>query len=434
MADATVPGPMIETEDFADHVFQRAARHRGLTPSVLSILLRAMELLALALGTRIASLRDSDDALAQAVARIATQEHLLEMERQSNAILVGRWEKIPPRNRPHYTPEQRYKILCVMARTPLTVEQTALRFGVSVSAICSWRAEAAFDPLTEDEGTVGSLVKPIPPMVRIGDGVRELIQSMALHRFGGSGQIARTLWRAGERVSRRTVQRVRKEKILTPPPQTGHEGGMVVTAKAPRHVTLLDITDLPLPFGLAPFKLAVVLDVFSRFPLAFQVYVQEPTAAAIKALFARAVASHGPIGHLVTDQGPQLTAAEFRRAVEEQGTRQRFGAIGQYGSIAIIERFWKTLKELLALPSGPEITIRDWTRRVELALEYYAHHRPHSSLGGATPFEVFSGQPQAHLEARSPPRGRPGEATEPSPIRIRKFHPELPLPILVRAA
>ncbi|MBL8111883.1 MAG: hypothetical protein JNK60_03285, partial [Acidobacteria bacterium] len=47
-------------------------------------------------------------------------------------------------------------------------------------------------------------------------------------------------------------------------------------------------------FGLVIFRIAVVLDVFSRYPLAFGVYLTEPSAADMVRLLERAVAFGKP--------------------------------------------------------------------------------------------------------------------------------------------
>jgi transposase InsO family protein len=49
--------------------------------------------------------------------------------------------------------------------------------------------------------------------------------------------------------------------------------------------------------------------------------------------------------HLITDRGKQFTARSFRRGCRRAGIRQRFGAIGKHGSIALVERCIRTLKE-----------------------------------------------------------------------------------------
>jgi hypothetical protein len=72
-------------------------------------------------------------------------------------------------------------------------------------------------------------------------------------------------------------------------------------------------------------------------------------------------------------------------------------------------------------------------RRLNLALTYYAYLRPHQSLDNATPAERFFGiMPPA--PATSPPRGRPGDVTEPPPFDIVHLDDERRLPVLVPRA
>ncbi len=47
--------------------------------------------------------------------------------------------------------------------------------------------------------------------------------------------------------------------------------------------------------------------------------------------------------HLLTDHGVQVTAEEFGVWCRRRGIQQRFGAIGKYGGIAVIERFIKSM-------------------------------------------------------------------------------------------
>ena len=63
--------------------------------------------------------------------------------------------------------------------------------------------------------------------------------------------------------------------------------------------------------------------------------------------------------------------------------KQRFGAIGKKGSIALIERLWRTLKGALGLRLLRPLVAEDLRRKVELGLVHYAHFRPYQALGGA---------------------------------------------------
>jgi transposase InsO family protein len=50
-----------------------------------------------------------------------------------------------------------------------------------------------------------------------------------------------------------------------------------------------------------------------------------------------------------------------------------------------LERFWRTLKELLGLRFRRPLLKEDLERRVAYALAFYALFRPHQGLMGATP-------------------------------------------------
>jgi transposase InsO family protein len=50
--------------------------------------------------------------------------------------------------------------------------------------------------------------------------------------------------------------------------------------------------------------------------------------------------------YLITDRGREFPATSFRRGCRRAGVRQRFGAIGKHGSIALVERCILTVKEV----------------------------------------------------------------------------------------
>jgi hypothetical protein len=104
------------------------------------------------------------------------------------------------------------------------------------------------------------------------------------------------------------------------------------------------------------------------------------------------------------------------------------------GSIALIERLWRTLKDTLGLRLLRPLAAEGLMEKVELGLVHYAHFRPHQGLGGATPAEMYFGRTPAHLSAIPPPRGRPGEGPMDSPFRVGYLDAERLLPVLVRKA
>ena len=171
----------------------------------------------------------------------------------------------------------------------------------------------------------------------------------------------------------------------------------------------------------------------SRFPLAFGIFRSEPSARQVLDVLERAMRKHGRPRHFVSDQGSQFTAAVFRETLDALGIRQRFGAIGQYGSIAVIERFWRTLKELLGVRLWPPLSKAHLVARTELALAYYSHYRPHQGLRGATPAEVYNDVEPATASAIPPPRKnlRAPVWEQPLPFEVIYLDRERRLPVLV---
>ena len=83
----------------------------GSSPSALPALLRATHLLGLALGSALGRLRDAGVTAAKMFAKAEESALLLRMMREAAGILGARWDKVPERQRPHYPPEQRFRIL-----------------------------------------------------------------------------------------------------------------------------------------------------------------------------------------------------------------------------------------------------------------------------------------------------------------------------------
>ncbi len=361
---------------------------------------------------------------------VVVREVHVSLDQEALAINTARWDKLAERQRPHHTPESRFRILRLMQLWALSHEETARIFCVSTGTITRWQAELARDP---NRTAVGSLFKPVPPVRRYADTVRHLIKAMAIAGFGGDRTIAQTLARAGWKLARRTVGRIRKQAPVVP--LEPGPAGRAIRARYPNHVWIADLTAVPSLFRIWSLKLAVVIDAFSRLPLAFRVFTTEPSAEDIADVVTQAASRYGAPRHFVSDQGPQFTASLFRQRLEKISVRQRFGAIGRTGSIALIERLWLTLKTQLRLVSLKPGHRVDLERRVHQGLAHYANLRPHQGLGGATPAEVYLGLAPRHCSAVRPPRGRPGDPDSVAlAFEIGFLDPERRLPFLRRRA
>ncbi|HJX61338.1 MAG TPA: hypothetical protein VJ578_02095, partial [Dehalococcoidia bacterium] len=66
-----------------------------------------------------------------------------------------------PRRRHRYSPKLRFRVLEHMRKFMLTVDEAARRFYVTAQTIYNWLGELRENP---DAQTVGSLLKPVPPI------------------------------------------------------------------------------------------------------------------------------------------------------------------------------------------------------------------------------------------------------------------------------
>ena len=130
------------------------------------------------------------------------------------------------------------------------------------------------------------------------------------------------------------------------------------------------------------------------------------------------------------DLGDQPARADPRAAEQQTGA----GAVGRSGSIALIERFWRTLKGRLRLPFFRPLTQGALEERLGYGVLHYSFYRPHSALEGGTPAEAFFCWPAAHEVATSPPRGARGQTSSGPPFRIDFLDPQRTYPILTKAA
>ena len=417
-------------DGFADNTFRAIAKNALTPPVALRAFLKAHRLLGLALGAELAERRSATEPLQRVHAEAKLNDLLLRGFQEAVAILGEHIDKLHESRRPHYSPGHRFRILKLKSLLGLSQLETARLFRLSSATVARWEGELRRDP---ERTSIGALIQATPPVRRIADVVRHLVQSMAASGFGGNRRIAQTLARAGWELSRETVRRIRREErpSVPPPDETQALSAPSVIARRPNHVWMLDLTVIPSRFRLFRFKLVAVLDVFSRYPLVWKTFWLEPSSRDIRSLMNRAIRLVGPPRHLVTDSGAQFTSRSFRRWVRRRGIGHRFGAIGKTGSIAVIERFWRTLKELLGLPFQPPLLKAELDRRLLAALTYYAELKPHYSLRGDTPAEGFFGRRSLPLTDRPPPQARPGERNATAPFHIEHFRGDPRLPSLV---
>ena len=299
-------------------------------------------------------------------------------------LLRSRLGRVAPRHRPHYRKAERLDILWHAERYRLSIEKLARLFVVSESTILNWRRDA--------RGETSRLLDVRHPANRLPDFVADLARRIRRDWPGwGTRRIAGILMRMGIQVSRTSVQAFLRrpwrpsKPSVQPVVRAGH-----VVAKYPGHLWFIDFTKVG--NALRSVFVGAVIDGYSRKVLAVGVWPQEPTARFAVRLLREAIAAAGVVPKwIVTDHGKQFTSEPLTRALARRGILRRYGRIHRHGSLALIERLWRSFKVEYA---GRLVLYRP-VKGIERSLARYATwfnaHRPHQGLGQRTPDEVHHG-------------------------------------------
>jgi putative transposase len=207
--------------------------------------------------------------------------------------------------------------------------------------------------------------------------------------------------RLGIQVSRTSVQTFLRRPARRPkdePARPGRAGHGV--AKHPGHLWFIDFTKV----GNALRSLVVdaVIDGYSRKVLAVGVWPKEPPARFAVRLLREAIAVAGAAPTwFVTDHGKQFTSQLFTRALARRGIRRRYGRLHRHGSLARIERLWRSFKDEYVARLVLYRPVQSIERSLTAYATWFNEHRPHQGLRQLTPDEVHFG---TSTRAKSVPR------------------------------
>jgi len=306
---------------------------------------------------------------------IAVLEERVARLETENALLRDRFLRVPGRRRPHYRRHERMSILWHAARYGLSVESTARVFVLSVQTVVSWHRIARHrEPHL------------LPPLRRLPDLVHDLVHRLKVEwpRWG-TRRIAGQLARLGVKASRTSVQRILRRRPKTPiePAVTNGSAGRVLLAKRPDHIWMIDFTRVG---GiLCPLWIGAVIDAFSRRVLAIGAVRGAPNSAFAVRLLRAAIRGNGVPRWLVTDKDPVLRGGLVQRLLTAHGILRRYGAVGRRGSIALIERTWRSMKQEYVRHLFLHRPIRALETRLRRWARWYNGERPHQGLGQRTP-------------------------------------------------
>jgi putative transposase len=147
-----------------------------------------------------------------------------------------------------------------------------------------------------------------------------------------------------------------------------------------------DITYIPLQKGF--LYLVAIVDLFSRHVLSWKLSNSLDTEFCLEAMEMALGSGRKPdVFH--SDQGCQFTSSAFVGKLQAEKIKISWSGRKRCYDNILVERLWRTVKYeevyLRAYSDG-------WEAEISLArfLWRYCHVRPHSSLGGRTPHEVYT--------------------------------------------
>jgi putative transposase len=227
--------------------------------------------------------------------------------------------------------------------------------------------------------------------------MRTIDEEYTAHPFYGSRQMRNVLRRQGYKINRKRVQRLMRimglqsvaPKPGTSTPCPGHKVYPYLLRNMdidrPNQVHCSDITYIRMPGGFV--YLTAVMDWHSRFVLSWEVSITMDTEFCTSAL-ERSLRLYGSPEIFNTDQGSQYTSKEFTGVLHDHNVKISMDGKGRAMDNIMIERLWRTVKY-------EEIYLKEYQNVLELkaALQTYFHfynyERPHKSLDGKSPADVY---------------------------------------------
>ncbi len=153
----------------------------------------------------------------------------------------------------------------------------------------------------------------------------------------------------------------------------------------PNQVWAMDITYIPMARGFV--YLAAVVDWFTRRVLAWRLSITLEVDFCIEAV-EEALARYGKPDIFNTDQGSQFTSIDFIKILKDADIAISMDGKGAWRDNVFVERLWRTIKYeevyLHAYQNVPEARTA-----IGKYLVFYNTKRPHSSLDGQTPDQVY---------------------------------------------
>lgn len=205
--------------------------------------------------------------------------------------------------------------------------------------------------------------------------------------------------------SQRTFYRVAASQNLVGDRRRGSHGGRgnhgrktpAVAATQPNQLWSWDATELAGP-RRERYKLMLIIDVYSRFPIGWKIEYEEAFPHAIE-LFETAINRHG-VPHVIhADNGSVMRSKDLINKLHKRGVVTSYSRPRVSDDNPFSESMFKTIKYDLSCPDSFDTIehARDWTHTF---LDQYATHHRHSGLAHYTPAAVYHGTVEADQARR----------------------------------
>ena len=228
------------------------------------------------------------------------------------------------------------------------------------------------------------------------------------HPFAGARMLRDMLNREGHRIGRKHVRTLMNKmgiEALYKKPHTSQRHAVHpiypyllrgLTIDRPNQVWATDITYIPMRRGFV--YLVAVMDWATRRVLSWRMSNTLTTDFCLDAV-REAIARHGVPEIFNTDQGSQFTSGEFTGLLKEHGIKISMDGKGCWRDNVFVERLWKSVKyEEVYLRAYDSVS--DAKVYLGKYFNFYNTQRPHQSLDGHTPDEIYyNNLPQEKLAA-----------------------------------
>ena len=215
--------------------------------------------------------------------------------------------------------------------------------------------------------------------------------------FAGARMLRDLLRLEGFKVGRKHVATLMKrmgiEALYRKPRTTKPGAGHKIYPYLLRHrsidrvnqVWAMDITYIPMAKGFV--YLAAVVDWFTRRVLAWKVSITMDVHFCLEAV-EEAIANYGTPEIMNTDQGSQFTSQAFTGLLKNNGIQISMDGKGAWRDNVFVERLWRSVKyeEVYLHAYG---SVSEARAGLDRYFRFYNTRRPHSSLDGQTPDQVY---------------------------------------------